>query len=243
MKIILFVLGVSFLSCTDSHDFDINGHWHVEKNIGCNFRIHTMDFEEENGVTIDKGLSGLMGSFDSVSIVFGVDCLNLVFDYQVQHDRLILSERTYGVEKVSIIKLFRCSVCCDRQVEFFQNELIDIDLPVYSDKIDSEPYYSYLSVPILFGKPINGNFSNYKMVLNDEFGTVEDLNLFFENFKLKILEGRRNRIYCTIYTDKDTPIEMINPVILYCNKRKIDVYLIGRKKDYSEGLKLLYKRP
>lgn len=233
----------------------LKGHWHFE-NTDCHktsliSALPTLDFENDSVAILGKyQKDGGMGGYHNPigkTITFGGECFMADFKYTFEADQLrIISE---GYDGACALKLAsKCEpICCDKQAEFFYGKNIDIDLPILAKEKIIPFENTYLENSLFIGTPseelkaIYG--SDHRLVLGNNFATVEDLELWEEAHKVKIPASKRAKIFTVIYADKNTPMKVIRPLFEYFeHKKEKEIYFAIRKADLTHGLSVSWQR-
>lgn len=138
------------------------------------------------------------------------------------------------------------SILCDRQQAFFNSPYYTVDLPVrnIADTTLLENTERSLNSRIFTGKSVwkGADFGKHILYLGSKKYERQDLDLWDEKYKIKVPENRWKKIKYVVYGDKDTPVELLKPLFLWCKEKKIEqLYFAVREEATKHSFKIWLK--
>lgn len=229
---------------------EISGHWHlsrIDKEGGYStFKNYpAISIGKDSMISLGEcgGIEGKL--FDEGILRIGPTCFGFSGAYEFKNGTLIIYEKRYDEKDAIWVGRKHNPNLCDKQKGFFHFEKVEIDLPILKSGKMQNDMEASLETRFYYGIPkpeFQEEFGNWpQLQLRHHLEEFNDFALAEEKSRIKVVEGKRNRMHRVIYTDKNTPISTLYPLIEYFRKHpKKKVYLATRSADKYIGFKVFY---
>lgn len=246
-----FLLVVLLCSCQQNELKELEGHWHVTALFSDDYSdmiYHTIDIFNDTTCYYDNGYWGIDGfggwiDLEEDKMYFGAECWNLSLQYFNRGDYLLLNEiNVEDKDSRKFIAKKYDSTLCDKQLEFFNSAVYDIDLPIsgLDELLISDVELSLLQI-ITFGQERNSPSGFFGMFLGNKKSGVEDIALWREKFFIKIPESWWDKVRVTIISSKDVPMDLIIPTLKWYKEMGEEKIYFALRNDDAETFKFLLK--
>lgn len=208
---------------------DIIGHWHLipinEEANNCSF--YTIDFYESEHPIMNSnqrgfGNGGMRGYPNSNKhlIKFGPSCFSFFVNYYWEEGKLYFEEEKFDGQGGKWLATKQNLNYCNLEKEFFNGMNFHLSFAQISDTLKLNKFDNLENLSLLqhlFFAKEKTQIDSTPIVLNSGYKklTIDDLDMYCEMFEIKTPENSRHLINLLIYADKDTPMNIIAPVLKY----------------------------
>ena len=253
MKNILLTTALStfFFSCENNYE-KLKGHWHLFEINEYSFidtkKYYTIDFKENQSATFEENgffnlsLTGEV-NVKNKTVLIGGECNVLDFKYEWKNDSLFLSQ----IHHDKIFFAEKCGAgCCDKQMDFFNEFELIVDLPVITDTSSAfsiDPYHSLIEGKITIGIPRRGCFRLPRLFLDERAAHVEDIDIWHKIKSKALPNNSTDNIFFTVFSNKKTDLNLLFEII---NELKLlevkTIYLALKNEDIKKEFKVWRKK-
>ena len=151
-----------------------------------------------------EGMEGKL--FDDGALKIGPSCFSFSAEYKFKNGELTIYEKRYDQKDAIWVGKKHNPNLCDKQKAFFHFEEVEIDLPILKSGKKKKNREASLAIPFYYGIPkseFQEEYGNWpQLQLSYKLKEFNDFALFEEKSRIKVVEGKRNRMYrvCLLYT-------------------------------------------
>ena len=227
MRVLILFL---FISCSQRppQNLETIGHWHIY-NPKLQFDNYYNILDSENGIDakLNKRYTDIELSVRSESnviiengIIYNLwlDEYFQNFNYLVRNDTMFLSSRKDSLAKQYEFIGFRREITkCDKELDFYSNSLLAIELPATNKQGENFFSANYKNtLELYYGR--NKYNNNFDFVLNHSVFELKFLNLQLEKFKVKRPREWDDKLTLILNLDRNMLDSLKNQLIFSVNK-------------------------